>query len=62
MKAPQNNRMQVTGSARCEGGSAPPPQLIRVFDGHLGRETYGHARCTQKHPFGGGGASQGGIP
>jgi hypothetical protein len=25
--------MQLTGSARCEGGHAPPPQLIRVFDG-----------------------------
>jgi hypothetical protein len=28
--------MQLTGSARCEGGHAPPPQLIRVFGGHEG--------------------------
>ena len=28
-----NNRMQLTGSARCDGGYAPPPQLIRVFGG-----------------------------
>ncbi len=33
VERPQNNRMQLTGSARCEGGHAPPPQLIRVFSG-----------------------------
>jgi hypothetical protein len=33
-EAPDNNRMQLTGSARGEGGHAPLSQLIQVFDGH----------------------------
>ena len=31
---PPNNRMQLTGSARCEGGYTPPPQLIRELGRH----------------------------
>ena len=31
---PPNNWMQLTRSARCKGGYAPPSQLNRVFGGH----------------------------
>ena len=33
MKRPSNNWMQLTRSARCKGGYAPPSQLIQVFGG-----------------------------
>jgi hypothetical protein len=31
-----NNWMQLTRSARCKGGYAPPSQLIQVFCGREG--------------------------